>query len=108
MEIIEKWAKDKNLRVQRKPGSYTSTYDLFTVEIAEMDSDGHLAMSGYDKHAMMNWLRDTPFEGRDPRGHVFYSSSKGRKYKVTVSRSRRSDTALAFRGRSSTWRLANL
>lgn len=81
MEIIKKWAKDKNLRVQRKPGSYTSTYDLFTVEIAEMDSDGLLAMSGYDKHAMMNWLKDTPFDGRDPRGHVFYSSSKGRKYK---------------------------
>lgn len=81
MEIIQKWAKEKNLRVQRKPGSYTSTYDLFTVEISEIDSDGLLAMSGYDKSVMMNWLKGTPFEGKDPRGHVFATTTKSRKYK---------------------------
>lgn len=81
MEIIQKWAKEKNLRVQRKPGSYTSTYDLFTVEIAEIAADGKLAMSGYDNYVMTCFLKGTPFEGKDPRGHVFYSSNKGRKYK---------------------------
>lgn len=81
MEIINEWAKDKNISVRRKAGSYTDTYDLFTVELAEIASDGKLAMSDYDKSVMMNWLKGTPFEGRDPRGHVFGTTTKSRKYK---------------------------
>lgn len=81
MTIIREWAKDKNLNVRQKAGSYTDTYDLFTVEIAEIASDGLMAMSSYDKSVMMNWLKGTPFEGKDPRGHVFYPSNRGRKYK---------------------------
>lgn len=46
-----------------------------------MDPDGLLAMSPRDREVMMSWLKDTPFEGRDPRGHIFYSSNNGRKYK---------------------------
>ena len=81
MEIIKDWAKSKNLSVRRKAGSYTDTYDLFTVEIAEVAADGKLAMSDYDKSVMTNWLKGTPFEGKDPRGHVFATTTRSRKYK---------------------------
>lgn len=81
MEIIQEWAKNKNLSVRRKAGSYTDTYDLFTVEIAEIASDGLMAMSPADKSVMQNWLKGTPFEGKDPRGRVFATSTRSRKYR---------------------------
>ena len=80
-EVIREWASKHNMTVTPQAGNFDSTSYTFRVTLSEVGSDGLAKQDSWDKEVMNNWLKDTGWEGRDPRGHVFSAASNGRKYR---------------------------
>lgn len=74
--LIEGWAKEHGYTLRRNRGSFDSTSTTASFTFIETASDGLPKMSDWDQGVMQNHLRDTPWAGKDPRGHVFKSMHK--------------------------------
>jgi hypothetical protein len=80
LALVRDWAKEKGLAVSAKPGKFDNVSDTFTVVLTEMASNGLPKQDAWDREVMQNWLKDTGWEGRDPRGHVFGTANHKKKF----------------------------
>lgn len=82
--LISNWAKEHGYTLRRNSGSYDSTSATSSFTFIETAADGLPRMSDWDKEVMQNHLRDTPWAGKDPRGHVFMSMHKRKPHTIKI------------------------
>lgn len=76
VEALQKWAEENGYIIRGLGGTYSDTSYVLRIEITEKSDSGLPIMSRFDQEVMSNHLRDTPWVGRDPRGHKFFTTHK--------------------------------